>query len=167
MFLHAFTEPTFLKGLELYLNDRAFSIASEEDVFRFMAIAVEEDNSAPDDIDVSTVMFSWTSQAGFPLIEVTRTYDSEIGARTVRLSQERYFSDQSNSPNNITFWIPVNYATAGNPSSDDTTPDLWFPPTRDFDFTIPTLTASDWLLLNKQASGSKFSVIFVVVNFLC
>ncbi|KAG4077604.1 hypothetical protein HA402_003031 [Bradysia odoriphaga] len=164
MFLHAFTESTFLKGLQLYLNDRAFSIASEEDVFRFMEIAVDEDSSVPDDIDVPTVMFSWTSQAGFPLIEVTRNYDSEIGARTVRLSQERYYSDQSNSPNNITFWIPVNYATTDNPSSDVTTPDLWFPPTRDLEFTIPSLSASDWLLLNKQASG-YYRVLYDDTNY--
>lgn len=164
MFLHAFTESTFLKGLEIYLNDRAFSIASEEDVFRAMEIAEDEDNSVPDDIDVPTVMFSWTSQAGFPLIEVTRDYSSVIGSRTVSLSQERYFSDQSNSPNNITFWIPINYATSSDPSSNDTRPDLWYPPTRDFSFTIPSLTGSDWLLLNKQASG-YFRVLYDDRNY--
>lgn len=164
MFLHAFTESTFLKGLQLYLNDRAFSIASEDDVFRFMEIAAEEDNTVPADIDIPTVMFSWTSQAGFPVIEVTRNYDSDSGASTVRLSQERYFSDPANSRNNITFWIPINYATTANPSSDVTTPDLWFPPTRDMDFTIPELTSQDWLLLNKQASG-YYRVLYDDTNY--
>lgn len=164
MFLHAFTESTFLKGLEIYLNDRAFSIASEEDVFRAMEQAVAEDNSVPDDIDVPTVMFSWTSQAGFPLIEVTRDYASVISSRTVSLSQERYFTDQSNSPNNITFWIPINYATSREPSSDDTRPDLWYPPTRNINFTIPSLTGSDWLLLNKQGSG-YYRIIYDDTNY--
>lgn len=151
MFLHAFTESTFLNGLELYLNEHAFSIASEEDVFRNMAIAVAEDGAVPDDIDVATVMYSWTSQAGYPLVEVNRGYDTDTS--TVRLSQERYFSDQTNSPNNITFWIPINFATTQNPSTDDTTPDVWYPPTRDFSFDVPSLAADDWLILNKQASG--------------
>ncbi len=164
MFLHAFTESTFLKGLEIYLNDRAFSIASEEDVFRAMELAVGEDNSVPDEIDVPTVMFSWTSQAGFPLIEVTRDYESVSGAQSVSLTQERYFSDQSNSPNNITFWIPINYATSRDPSFNDTSPDLWYPPTRNFNFTIPSLLASDWLLLNKQASG-YYRVLYDDTNY--
>lgn len=164
MFLHAFTESTFLNGLEIYLNDRAFSIASEEDVFRAMKIAVAEDDSFPFDIDVPAVMFSWTSQAGFPLIEVTRHYESVISSRTVNLSQERYFSDQTNSPNNITFWIPINYATSRDPSSDDTRPDLWYPPTRNTNFTIPSLTASDWLLLNKQATG-YYRVLYDDTNY--
>lgn len=160
MFLHAFSESTFLRGLEIYLNENAFSAASEEDVFRAMEIAVREDNSVPHDIDVPTVMFSWTSQAGFPLVEVNRDYGSVI----VSLSQERYFSDQANSPNNITFWIPINYATSRDPSSDDTRPDLWYPPTRDFNFTVPSLTASDWLLLNKQASG-YYRIIYDDTNY--
>lgn len=133
-------------------------------MFRALAIAVEEDNSVPDEIDVPTVMFSWTSQAGFPLIEVNRNYDSEIEASTVTLSQERYFSDTSNSPNNITFWIPINYATSLDPGFDDTTPDLWYPPTRDISFTIPSLTASDWLLLNKQGSG-YFRILYDATNY--
>lgn len=164
MFLHAFTESTFLNGLEIYLNDRAFSIASEEDVFRAMELAVAEDNAVPDDIDVPTVMFSWTSQAGFPIVEVTRDYESVIGSRTVHLSQERYFTDQSLSPNNITFWIPINYATSCDPSADDTTPDLWYPPTRDINITIPSLTANHWLLLNKQASG-YYRIIYDDTNY--
>lgn len=118
-----------------------------------MEIAVQEDDAVPDGIDVPTVMFSWTSQAGFPLVEVNRHYESAIGSQTVTLSQERYFSDTTNSPNNITFWIPISYATSRDPSFDDSTPNLWFPPTRNINLTIPSLTATDWLILNKQGSG--------------
>lgn len=109
-------------------------------------------------------MYSWTSQAGFPVIEVKRSYDDDVYSQTITLLQERYFSDTSNSPNNITWWIPINYATTLDPSFDDTTPDLWYSPTREIGFTVPGLRPNNWLLLNKQASG-YYRILYDDTNY--
>lgn len=126
-----------------------------------METAVREDNSLPSDIDVATIMYSWTSQAGFPLLTVNRNYDSGSDTQTVSLSQERYFT--THIPNNVTWWIPINYATSLDPSFDDTTPAFWQNQIG-MSFTVPALASNDWLLINKQASG-YFRIMYDETNY--
>lgn len=113
-----------------------------------------EDSAIPADIDIATTMGSWSQQAGFPVVTVTRNYN-QGSTQNVTLSQERYFTVQPTTPDNTTWWIPINYATAQNPNFENTTADEWFPQNqRNFTIQVPSLTsANDWLIINKQESG--------------
>lgn len=125
-----------------------------------------EANAIPTDIDIATTMGSWSQQAGFPVVTVTRSYD-EASAQNVTLSQERYFTTQPNTPDNTTWWIPINHATARNPNFGDTTADEWFPQNHqpgNFTIQINSLTGNDWLIINKQESG-YYRVLYDEQNY--
>lgn len=110
-------------------------------------------------------MSSWSQQAGFPIVTVRRNYEG--APQTVTLSQERYFTTQPSTPDNTTWWIPINYATMQNPNFDNTTADEWFPQNYefgDFSFNISSLTANDWLIINKQESG-YYRVLYDEQNY--
>lgn len=100
-------------------------------------------------------MGSWSQQAGFPVVTVTRNYN-QGSTQNVTLSQERYFTTPPASPVNQTWWIPINYATAQNANFDDTTADVWFPQNHqlgNLTIQVPSLNESDWLIVNKQETG--------------
>jgi len=156
MFMHVLTEATFVKGLNLYLNEMSFSNAAEGDLFSALNTAGREDSTIPAHIDIATTMGSWSQQAGFPIVTVQRNYVEGAAAQNVTLSQERYFTTRPTTPDNTTWWIPINYATARNPNFDDTTADEWFPQNYELgnlSIEIASLSANDWLIINKQESG--------------
>lgn len=134
-------------------------------IFVFVSLA-REDSAIPDDIDIATTMGSWSQQAGFPVVTVTRNYNAG-SAQTVTLSQQRYFTTQPTVPDNTTWWIPINFATAQNPNFNDTTADAWFPqnhPSVNFTIEIPSLRENDWLIINKQESG-YYRVLYDAQNY--
>lgn len=135
----------------------------ENIVFKFVA---REDSAIPTNIDIATAMGSWSQQAGFPFVTVRRNYN-ESTAQNVTLSQERYFTTQPNTPDNTTWWIPINFATARNPNFDNTTTDVWYPQNYelgDFAIEIASLTENDWLIINKQESG-YYRVLYDEQNY--
>lgn len=100
-------------------------------------------------------MSSWSQQAGFPIVTAIRSY-AEGTTQIVTFSQERYFTTQPSTPDNTTWWIPINYATARNHNFDNTSADQWFPQNYEFNellVYVDSLTENDWLIVNKQASG--------------
>lgn len=97
-------------------------------------------------------MGSWSQQAGFPVVSVTRNYN-EGATENVTLSQQRYFTTQPSTPDNSTWWIPINFATAQRSNFDNTSADAWFPQLVNFTIEVASLTANDWLIINKQESG--------------
>lgn len=92
-------------------------------------------------------METWTLQAGFPLVTVTRNYlDGSI-----TLSQKK-FLEQNRSDDTI-WYIPVNYKR----SHENTITKMWFVQ-RDIhlkDFTRPG--SSEWILFNVDGRGKYFN----------
>lgn len=100
-------------------------------------------------------MSTWSQQAGFPVLTVSRDYD-EGSTQIVTFSQERYFTTQPSTPDHTTWWIPITYATAQNANFANTTVDEWFPQNHEFNeilVYVDSLNENDWLIVNKQASG--------------
>lgn len=100
-------------------------------------------------------MGSWSQQAGFPVVTVIRNYN-EGATQNVTLSQERYFTTQPSTPDNTTWWIPINFASARSYNFENTTADVWFPQNYqlgNLSIEITSLTENDWLIINKQESG--------------
>lgn len=156
-FLHIF------HFLLIYLPLRAYSAASEEDLFAALQSAVEEDSfQLP--TSFANIMSSWTRQKGFPIVTVERNYESS----TVTLNQQRYVSGEASTQDPARWWIPFNLASASSANFDETTATHWLPATTGTQtITVANLNASDWLLVNKKVRLGciPFVIELVTVTF--
>lgn len=166
MWSHAFTEPTFKKGLNKYLNAKAFSFAKEDDLFDAIAEAVAEDKNLDDSLKVFDIMESWTRRSGFPVLHVTRDYDSGV----IVLTQQRYFNNASHvDPEADKLWqIPFNFITsnASLANANDTNAEHWLT-VRSRNITQNDQvkwSPENWILFNKQATG-YYRVVYDKENY--
>lgn len=160
MMLHAFTEASFKKGLTTYLNTKAYSDATEEDLFVGLQSAVTADNTLAANLNVADIMLSWTRQAGFPLVTVERNYET----MAITFKQERYFTAKETTPGTSSWWIPINIATSTLPTIDRTTPDFWIPANTASMTHQGDAPAATWLLVNKQQTGF-YRVLYDTQNY--
>lgn len=66
---------TFTRGLTKYLNARSYRNAVPDDLWLAVQQQAEEEGvSLP--VNLSVIMNTWTSQMGFPLINITRDYET-------------------------------------------------------------------------------------------
>ncbi|KAG4077148.1 hypothetical protein HA402_016135 [Bradysia odoriphaga] len=154
MFWFMFGESTFMRGVRSYLEDNSYSDAAEEELFEALddSIRQEVETIIPPTVDVATIMASWTRQAGFPLVTVERNYDDSTDQVTLR--QARYYSYPPTNTENTTWWIPYNFATPSNPGFENTRAEGWIPQgSSSVEITVDSLSADDYLLINKQAAG--------------
>lgn len=108
-------------------------------------------------------MSSWTSQGGFPLLSVTRSYSEDM-QQMVTFTQQRYLTTLSNGINNASWWIPLNFASNRNLNFEDTQAQHWFPPQNNLTLNISTLTTNDWLMINIQGTG-YFRILYDKQNY--
>lgn len=72
-------EENFRNGVTNYLNANKFGNADTSDLLKHLQ---------SDEIDVSTIMDTWTRQSGYPVVNVEKIDD-----KTFRLVQKRFFTD--------------------------------------------------------------------------
>ncbi|XP_031640015.1 aminopeptidase N-like [Contarinia nasturtii] len=154
MFLHAFGESSFKKGLNYYLTQKSLDVADENDLFENLDRAVKEDGSLDENLSVKKIFGSWSNQNGFPLLTVNRNYQQN----TIKISQERYFDYYPHpEANSTSYWIPYNFDTSNNVNVNDTSVDGWLPKGIKSKLIKPngikTWTNDDWVLFNKQQTG--------------
>ena len=140
---------TLNKGLNSYLNDMAFGNSQEDDLFIHLEAAALEDGSWPQEgvSDFSSVMKTWTRQAGLPLVNVTR-----MGDGSAMISQTWYRDEVIEGAGDQIWSIPVTM-TDGEAASQDwenTTPDFWL---TEASIEVNLPSASSVPILNKKASG--------------
>ncbi|XP_026755315.2 aminopeptidase N-like isoform X1 [Galleria mellonella] len=151
MLNHTISEDLFHKGLMLYLNNWKYTNAEENDLWESMSEAAA---GLPEFEKLSLVQFmnSWTRQAGYPVVNVLRNYDTgevEFQQKLFTSTKEPYQSmvDQ--------LWhIPISYATLSEDGrSDDWTakPKIWLN-NRTKTFTLP-INQSQALYVNVDAVG--------------
>lgn len=127
------------------------------------SIQLETESNLPPNVDVATIMATWTRQAGFPIITVVRNYDNNTDQVTLR--QQRYYSRPPSVTENSTWWVPYNLVTPNNPGFDNVLPDGWIPQNSTaWEITVDSLGADDYLLINKQAAG-YYRVMYDERNF--
>ncbi|XP_012252262.2 aminopeptidase N-like [Athalia rosae] len=145
MLEHIVTTPVFRAGLTNYLNANNFSVGTSDLLWASMQTAVDD---AGQSLNVKQHMDTWVTRAGFPLVTASRNYES--GA--VTLSQERFFLRNRDSyyPK-VSWWIPINWATASAPDYSVTTPTTWISDSATTTVSVPS--AGDWILLNLQQTG--------------
>lgn len=109
MMNHFLTERVFRIGLQRYLRALRYSNAEQSDlwshlteaqrlVFGSTQLGANKSKEAQEIIDVERVMNSWTLETGFPLVTLTRTYNS---TKSAILSQSKYqpYKQNASKPN--------------------------------------------------------------------
>lgn len=142
----AFGVDTWTAGLKNYLEAMRFDSADSAALYAGLQIAVNA--ASGNTMDVATIMGSWENQAGYPVINVTRTGDS------LTLTQNRFFYTEQASDN--VWWVPINYVVASTPDFTQTRPDMWLNEktlTLSNADAVKKWTNDDWVVLNIQESG--------------
>ncbi|XP_059049682.1 aminopeptidase N-like [Achroia grisella] len=124
MLNHTITEDLFHKGLVIYLNDWKYTNAEENDLWAAMSKATA---ALPDFKELSLVKFmnSWTRQAGYPVVNVIRNYETG----EVEFQQRLFTSTKEPYQNMVDqLWhIPISYTALTTAARNEWSaqPKLW------------------------------------------
>ncbi|XP_012252261.2 uncharacterized protein LOC105683883 [Athalia rosae] len=146
MMQHSFGPTLFANALHNYLEENQYGTTHPDKLWSAIQTQVDLEY-VPGNLSqpVKTVMDTWASHSGYPVVNVTLT------SGVLKLAQERFLLTRSaNSATNHTFWIPVTYATRSNPDFRSTSPKLWF---GESSTTIDLNPGDDWIILNVQEVG--------------
>lgn len=148
MFLNAFGDATWKKGLSYYLAERGFNSGTPGDLHFGVQTAVFEDGRAGV-LNVALAMESWESQSGFPYITVTRNGDQ------LTFDQDRFMYTNRDSTN--LWYVPINYVVGSNYDFSSTLPDFWLLGEKSTTIESSTapkpFTVDDWIVVNIKQSG--------------
>ncbi|XP_032798708.2 aminopeptidase N [Daphnia magna] len=101
-------EPVFRRGVTSYLNKNAYGNTVQKDLWDALNTqAVNENVQLP--ATVETIMETWTRQMGYPVINISRLYDS---ANSAVASQQRFLlmkNENSSDKNDYSWWVPLTY----------------------------------------------------------
>ncbi|XP_068081869.1 uncharacterized protein [Anabrus simplex] len=148
MFKQTLGSSTFFKGLNRYLEARAYSDATADDLSAGLQQAVDEDGALPNGPAVKDFVNSWTVQAGYPVVTVTRDYTTG----TAVIQQAPFVLDDSFEESERQWYVPVSYTTSQELEFSNTKPNVWLIPGNNT--TLQGLPGDDqWIILNKQAAG--------------
>ena len=75
-----------MQGVTNYLTRLKYKAATQDDLWRHLTEQGHKDGTLAREMDVKTVMDTWTLQMGFPVVTVTRQY----GDNTARVEQTRW-----------------------------------------------------------------------------
>ncbi|KAK4883356.1 hypothetical protein RN001_006675 [Aquatica leii] len=143
------TTPVFQKGLQYYVEDMQFKLATPADLYRNLQKAIDENvNTLPSLRTVADFMYSWEHVKGFPVVDVHRTYGSN--SNIVELKQTRYVQEPLGEDGH---WIvPINFASSNNLSFENTDPEYWLTETQQT-VSVPYLNKDNWIIANKKETG--------------
>ncbi|XP_072748197.1 putative aminopeptidase-2 [Anoplolepis gracilipes] len=96
---------------------------------------------------VKAIMDTWTTQAGYPVVSINIDDNG-----TLHITQERFLLRNLNkTPTNITWWVPLTWATQTKPIFNNTIPQYWLSSEKD---TINLeINPKEWVIFNVQSSG--------------
>lgn len=105
------TTETFRKGLTNYLKKFAYKAATQDDLWTELTKQAHADGTLPQYLTVKTVMDTWTLQMGFPVVTVTRDYESN----TATVEQKRFLvGGKKDGMEELTWWVPLTYSDPEN-----------------------------------------------------
>lgn len=108
-------------------------------------------NSSVNTFDFDRAFRTWENQKGYPLITVK--FDALASA--FRVTQQRFFEFKDTDTSDQSSWyIPINFATPSSPSFTNTLPTHFFVDGED-ELVIPvtSYSAGQWVVFNKQQFG--------------
>ncbi|XP_021941452.1 aminopeptidase N [Zootermopsis nevadensis] len=156
---HFLTTEVFKKGVTKYLNSRKFGSSTQNDLWEALTSQAHVDKVLDSSMSVKEIMDTWTLQTGFPVVIITRDYNTG----TVHLKQERFLlrhktenSTTASPPEgegSTLWWIPITFTSVDNPDFNKTQPLFWMKATPTL--TLPPLSAApdQWVIFNVQETG--------------
>ncbi|XP_058065216.1 aminopeptidase N-like [Anopheles bellator] len=145
MMRHVLGENNWTAGLRSYLNSHALNVATDEDLYEGLQSAIQGQGVLPADVTVRQIMRTWTTEPGYPVLSVRRSYDTG----ELIISQERFYSDRK-VPNTNIWMIPYNFVSQSQP--DFTNIDFEWLATKAARFPT-TIPPTEWIIFNKQQVG--------------
>jgi len=145
---HFLTTDVFVNGLRIYLKNRTHDSAKPDDLFAALQEVADAAEIFQDpDLNVKSIMESWTTQAGYPLITAISTSDGGID-----ITQQRFLLNGESQPDSKTTWlVPITYTKMSNMDFDKTTPEVWLNQSQGH--VTANLTTDEWFILNIQETA--------------
>lgn len=139
-------EENWTAGLKSYLLERELNGANAEHLYDGLQLAIEGKNVLPAGVTVKDIMDTWTTEKGYPVLSVRRTYDTG----DLIISQERFISDRK-VPNTNIWMIPYNYVNQSVADFNDLNTYSWLSTkAARINSGVP---ATQWIIFNKQQVG--------------
>jgi len=139
MFLEALGIDIFHQGLTKYLVDNYYGVGNPNKLFTALQSSLGDENQ----LNIETVLSSWTTQAGFPILRVERS------GNKLKFSQQRYPAG-----NGEIYAIPLTFATKSNAKFDEKTAGYWIKTKEEeVDVNVFGLNETDWIIFNNQQVG--------------
>ncbi|XP_055548788.1 aminopeptidase N-like [Wyeomyia smithii] len=146
MMRHVLGEENWVAGLKAYLTDRSYAGANVEHLHTGLQTAIAGKNVLPEGVTIKQIMDSWTTEKGYPVVSVRRTY----ATGDVIISQERFVSDRK-VPNTNVWMIPYNFVHKSSADFSDISSYDWLSTkAARLKLEVP---ANDWLIFNRQQVG--------------
>ncbi|CAH2070908.1 unnamed protein product, partial [Iphiclides podalirius] len=147
---HLLGDNAFKYGLSSYLRANEFSVGYPEKMYTSLHEGVLTFNalSAYPETDITTVMSSWITQAGHPILSVHINYDEN----KITLTQKRFYVNSTSESDEL-YKIPITLTTGLSPNFENTKPSfIMHNKTETFDVQIRS-TVRHWVIFNVQETG--------------
>lgn len=144
--MHSFLGTNAFKaGLTEYLTKFSYKNAKQDDLWEIMTKHGHEHGTLLPNMDVKTIMDSWTIQRGYPVISVERNGTS------IKLTQQRFYLPKINPNDHSRWYIPITFETQAN-RTQITTPTHWMAKT-DSIVLNDVVDPEHWFYLNIRRTG--------------
>lgn len=112
-------------------------------------------------MSVKEIMDTWTLQTGFPVVTVTRDYNStsiHLHQKKFEYANEVGKNKHSDKPYDL-WWIPITFTTANVLNFNETRPSSWIRKTKDLVIEDVEINNLDWLIVNVQQTGKTNQIV--------
>ncbi|XP_072939870.1 putative aminopeptidase-2 [Epargyreus clarus] len=151
MMHHLLGDDAFKLGLHTYLETNKLQPGYPERLYEGLQTGVTaypNSLSLYPETDITTVMSSWITQSGHPIVHVTVNRDDF----TVSLTQKRFYIDPTHKSDQL-YKIPITYTYGNAPSFTNTKPAfIMHDKTHTFNIT-KTNESLSWVIVNLQETG--------------
>ncbi|XP_055635493.1 aminopeptidase N-like [Toxorhynchites rutilus septentrionalis] len=133
-------------AIKEYLLSSQLSAAKPDDLYAALENTISRENNIPDNMTIKTIMESWITVAGYPVLNVRRNYHT----KKVIISQERFLNDKR-VPNDHVWHLPYNVANQRDQNFELASFE-WLT-TKAAEITIDAADPGQWLIFNRQQFG--------------
>jgi aminopeptidase N len=139
------------------------SNAQQDDLWQELDAQARRDEKLPDNLNLKTIMDTWTLQKGYPVVHVTRTVAGK--SMTLKLKQTRFQLDKkfANNNNNASsssyqWYIPFTFTIRSRPDFEFEQMPFWMLPNATQEQQTLTLSYLDdvsrnWVIANIKHAG--------------
>ncbi|KAG4080264.1 hypothetical protein HA402_010756 [Bradysia odoriphaga] len=139
---HVIGKDNFQKAIQQYISDNLFGLSTPEKLYS----AVQR--YAGDTINIATFLSTWTTQAGYPLVQVERNSDG----KNLLISQRRFLLRDRTHSDTTKWELHLNYALSTNRNFENTRPSFVMTRVQE-SIQLQLQEEVDWAIFNVQQTG--------------